>query len=132
MRELAKNFFKRYRNSILWSIVILVLSLTPGSGYPTVLIPYFDKFVHFVLYGVFSALLISESNPLRMCGRVTRRALLVGLLVSVLMGGLVELMQGTRFIARGCDFFDFVADTCGALFALATYRFFNRLLRGLV
>lgn len=104
----------------------------PSSGYPKVSIPHLDKLVHFCLYGVFAALIISESNPLRTSGNVTKRAKLTGLLISSLYGGAIELIQAIPFIARGCSFLDFAADIAGALTASLTYLFFNRILKGFI
>ena len=56
-------FIKTHWKSIIWAIVILILCGIPGDDIDKVRfidIPHLDKFVHGVLYFVFTLLLINK------------------------------------------------------------------------
>ena len=43
-------------------------------------------------------------------------------LITVALGGFIELAQGTELVNRGCDIWDFVADSLGSVIAFAISR----------
>lgn len=126
------NFIKTYRNSLLWCVAIALLCFMPGNGYPRMFIPHLDKVVHFGLWGVLATLVVSESNPLRVQGSVTRRAQRLGLIWPTVYGVVVELVQGIPQVARGASLFDWIADVAGVVAAVLCYRMLNHIFRGLV
>lgn len=98
-------------------IVILVLSVVPGSAFEPVEIPfwkqiYLDKIVHagmyFLLYCFIRPGLFSLSP---------RYAVITALLITISYGGLMELVQGIKIIARSSDFKDMIGNITGAVFA---------------
>ncbi|HOZ13576.1 MAG TPA: VanZ family protein [Tenuifilaceae bacterium] len=113
----------------------MILCGAPSSSFPTVRffnIPHFDKIVHFGLYLVFTLLILSETNTKRRIGGLDRKAIIVSLSIAIAYGLLIELMQLLVFESRGAEFWDFVANTIGAITAVLTYRLVNRITNQLI
>ena len=129
------KFIKRHLNTILWAVIILILCGAPSSEFPSVgflNIPHLDKVVHFGLYFVFTLLLVSENNTLRLSGGITNKSMLIGFILAVAYGGIIELMQKFVFTSRGADFVDFLANFVGSITAILCYKFLNKLSRRLI
>lgn len=129
------KFINQHRNSILWALIILILCGAPSSGFPSTRffnIPHFDKIIHFGLYVVFSTLLLSENNKLKLKGELTKQSIFISLSVAILYGLLIEILQWLVFTSRGAEFWDFFANTIGAITAVLTYRLVNRLSKMLI
>lgn len=129
------KFIKQHINSLLWALIIMILCGAPSSSFPTVRffnIPHFDKVVHFGLYVVFTLLILSETNTQRMFGGLDRKAIIVSLSIAIAYGLLIEIMQLLVFESRGAEFWDFVANTIGAIVAVLTYKLVNRLSKRLI
>ena len=108
--------------AFLWAILILIACGLPGDDFSNsklLLIPYFDKFVHFSFYFGLNFLLILgfEWYHAKHIGRIY----VSSLIVCVLYGGLIEIMQDTIFIHRSADWFDFLANSIGAIAGLLVY-----------
>ena len=114
---------------VLWTAGVLYGSLAPGDDLPPAgwlaMIPYFDKVVHFGFYFGETLLVLLLFEP-RGWRRWTAGAAVI------LCSGAVELVQGALGY-RSKDFWDFVANSSGALFAVAVapllQRFVKRSLR---
>lgn len=114
---------------VLWTAGVLYGSLAPGDDLPPVgwlaMIPYFDKVVHFGFYFGETLLVLLLFEP-----RGWRRWTAVAAVI--LCSGAVELVQGALGY-RSKDFWDFVANSSGALVAVAVapllQRFVKRSLR---
>lgn len=129
------KFIKQHLNSLLWALIILILCGSPSSGFPSsgfFNIPHFDKIVHFGLYVVFTLLLISENNPLRNNGGISKQSIFIALTIAILYGLLIELLQWSVFTSRGAEFWDFLANTFGAIIAVLVYKIVNRFSKGLI
>ena len=115
---------------VLWTAGVLYGSLAPGDDLPPAgwlaMIPYFDKVVHFGFYFGETLLVLLLFEP-----RGWRRWTAVAAVI--LCSGAVELVQGALGY-RSKDFWDFVANSSGALVAVAVapllQRFVIRSLRG--
>lgn len=114
--------------SIRYSIVPIFISLVilylccfiPANDIPEVSFDFFiplDKIVHFCMYlGLTGATAINYIHGER--GRVNiYRLLLIAFIFPILYGGLIELLQHYFFPPRSGDWFDFLADILGSLFA---------------
>ena len=107
---------------IIISLVILYLCcFIPANDIPEVSFDFFiplDKIVHFCMYlGLSGATSINFIHGYR--GRVNfYRLLLIAFIFPILYGGLIELLQHYFFPPRSGDWFDFLADILGSLFAL--------------
>lgn len=114
---------------VLWTAGMLYGSLAPGDDLPPAgwlaMIPYFDKVVHFGFYFGETLLVLLLFEP-----RGWRRWTAVAAVI--LCSGAVELVQGALGY-RSKDFWDFVANSSGALVAVAVapllQRFVKRSLR---
>ena len=114
---------------VLWTAGVLYGSLAPGDDLPPAgwlaMIPYFDKVVHFGFYFGETLLVLLLFEP-RGWHRWTAVAAVI------LCSGAVELVQGALGY-RSKDFWDFVANSSGALVAVAVapllQRFVKRSLR---
>lgn len=130
-----RKFWQNHWMSIIWAIFILVLCSIPGNQINKVKfidIPNLDKFVHFIFYFVFTLLIISENNKLRLNRKVTVDAILIAATISLSYGALIEIIQKVLVINRGADIWDMVANTVGFLVAAITYRSVNRITDGYI
>lgn len=111
------QIFKRYKVTLIASILILIAILMPGSGIPSVGIPHIDKFVHLGMFATLSLCYYGEyvwhnkKLPQVFWPWISMEGYAL----------LTEIMQ--LFVeGRSCDFFDFVADSTGILLAIAICR----------
>lgn len=104
---------------VLWLLIILVLSLIPGNQLPGLpFIPHFDKLVHAGMYFVLVVLMV---NPLRLL-RV-QRYYLVAMLVSFIIGSMVELAQTFVAVNRSGSIWDGLANLTGAFLGIIFYHY---------
>lgn len=128
MRRLFSDnpiYKKRARlGAILWTLLIFILCFVPAREVPDLNIPLIDKWVHFVLFGVFAFLwLLSVKN-------VSSSQLLIVLIASIILGWLVEFLQGSlTFLGRSQDNMDTLADGIGGLLGTILFYFLNKGIR---
>lgn len=132
MLEKTYRFIVKHKNSLMWALVILILSGMPSSGLPTIKIPGIDKMVHFGLFAVFALLLVSEMNYRKNQFTVKNRHKWVGFFIASVYGGLIELTQLYLFASRGAEWADFFADILGAAVAVLAYPSINKALKGYI
>lgn len=97
--------------SILWSVVIAVLSLASPPSIPEVEIDYLDKIGHFFVYAILAFLIYKASIEAKY-----RAPIVVAFLIPLLFGILMEFLQGLTSGLRVADKFDAIANGLGALF----------------
>ena len=120
------------RNSIpgiLCGIVILILTGLPGSVFPhTKPLLGFDKVVHVLMYATFAFLCICGYRKQFVANGKTYRtkALRLATIISILYGGITELMQEYLVPSRTGDWYDFLADTIGTLLGISIFGLFFR------
>jgi len=88
--------------------------------------PNFDKVVHFTMYFTFSLLYISEnffSNPAKKKKPV--RLYLMTILLSILIGGVIEIIQSDLTTYRSGDIIDWFFDMGGAMLAIILASIFR-------
>ena len=123
---------KLTRNSIpgiLCGIVILVLTGLPGSCFPHVKPALgLDKVVHVVMYACFAFLCIWGYRKQFIANEKDYRvkALILAAVISILYGGLTELMQENLIPSRTGSWYDFLADTLGTFLGISVFRLFFR------
>jgi VanZ family protein len=109
--------------SILYLILIVLLSLLPTSDFPD--IPLFsgeDKWIHFCMY---LGLGFAASWSLDRKGKPMPPIYL--LLASLFLWGvLMEVMQRLMSNGRGMEILDMLANLAGAVAGLMVYRYMNR------
>lgn len=110
--------------AVVWTIVILALTLMPASDIPNTFasrIPYFDKLVHcgifagFVLLWSIGIKRLGNKHPMIYLARVILVAILLGLIIEILQKELVSLH-------RSFDWWDWLADCIGAFLGGAIFR----------
>ena len=123
---------KLTRNSIpgiLCGIVILILTGLPGSVFPHVKPALgLDKVVHILMYASFAFLciwgyrqqFISNGKDYRI------RALVLAAIISIMYGGLTEILQEHLVPMRTGDWYDFLADIIGTLLGISIFGVFFR------
>jgi VanZ family protein len=109
----------KQKSLIIWSVVVILLTLSP-MPVGTISAPAnSDKLAHIVLLGIFSFLVFMNLVP-----RFKEwKAFLLSVILSSIFAALIEIIQ--IFVpGRTSDFFDFLAGTSGAfIFALAATLF---------
>ena len=123
---------KLTRNSIpgiLCGIIILVLTGLPGSAFPHVKpIIGLDKVVHILMYATFAFLCIwGYRQPYtERDDNYRKKALRLTCIISILYGGLTELIQETLIPTRTGSWFDLLADAIGSILGISIFYLFFR------
>lgn len=103
--------------SIAWALIILALCSTPGQYVPSLSwleLLSFDKWVHASVFFVLCILLLSVAI------KKDLNNVVIGIcfFLSIVYGGLLEIMQAEFFSNRSADWQDFIANSFGCLMAL--------------
>ena len=108
---------KRARiGATLWTLLIFILCFIPAREVPDLDIPLADKWVHFILFGVFSFLWLLSIKEFRL------QHLVIVLICSIVLGWLVEYIQGAlTFLGRSQDNMDTLADGIGGLLGVVVF-----------
>jgi hypothetical protein len=114
--------------TVIWFAVIFILCATPGRYIPSVSwleLLSFDKWVHasvfFILASLCYTVAIKKSQSSFM--------IVIYLLICITYGGLLEIMQAKFFSNRSADWQDFIANSFGALMAMAIVKKIRRVYR---
>jgi len=109
-----KQFF--LFSAIIWTGVILFLSLENSKNIPQIEIPNIDKVIHFGFHFVFTILWFLYLKK-RFNSSKNLHLLIFTLIVSFVFGIAIELLQQYFTATRNADVFDILANTSGALTA---------------
>lgn len=118
------SWIRSYRVALLWLCLILGATGLPGDFVPYVgawadLISL-DKILHMILFGVLTITIMFGSAQYYRSKWLSAFTVWA-VLISIAIGGLTEVLQGTLFIHRSADVIDFVADSIGAASAPFVY-----------
>ena len=119
---------KYYLPAIFWLLVILVLSGYPGHKVPASPFWQFDKLVHTGIYMVLSGLLLFAYSKQYQDLKKRSFLILKVVLFVIFYGGFMEILQDYIFINRSGNWYDFVANTLGAILGVLIYPFVIKLL----
>jgi VanZ family protein len=111
-----KNILKAYTPAVIWAATIFVLSAVPGNKLYMPPIWNADKFAHSGVYFVLAACLIFGFLRAGHCQNI-KSAILSAILISVVFGGILEILQQFVFVGRFGDLLDFTANSTGAILA---------------
>lgn len=101
---------------MLWTLLIFIGCLTPGKELPKVDVPFIDKWVHLVMFGGFTFLWLCARPLLR------PRWLLIIFLMAVLLGAVIELLQGyLTVLGRSMEVMDALADAIGGSLGIGLF-----------
>jgi hypothetical protein len=124
-----KNALKYHRLTILWALFIFVMcSIKIGDNitHQPLFFPGFDKLVH---CGFFFVLVIFWSNSIiRQQNRrpLSYKSAALVTTLSILFGGIIELLQLTIFTWRSGEWPDLFADAVGASMAIFSVLIIDR------
>lgn len=108
-----------YWKTLVITFIILHLSFAPPSEFSR--IPTFeneDKLIHFLMYFALTAVLIHDTlRASRKQELNTKMVLRFCLIFSVILGGVIEIMQPLFFAPRTASWYDWLADTLGVVAA---------------
>lgn len=117
--------------SLLWAVLILIMSGLPGNSLPQSSlwsIPQFDKIVHMCLYFPLGFFLTAEFR-VNHVNYLKKWSIPITLFIVALYGGLIEIGQDYLFYQRSADWFDFFSDIVGGALGIAFfYLLGNKLL----
>jgi glycopeptide antibiotics resistance protein len=115
---LRHNFFW-----VIWTVIILFLSLTPGNEIPEIsweIIP-FDLVVHLSVFSVLSHSMLVGFNKQSDFSFLKKRATIIVVIVSIALGFLLELMQ-IAVEGRFFDVKDIIANVFGVLLGVLAFK----------
>jgi len=118
-------FIKDFLPGILWWILVMVLTLTPGNYFPEVssfwnlFSP--DKLIHLFIFGVLAFLLLSGFDKhFRL--KSFRGKTIAPVLTALFTGILTEVMQAVFPIGREASIYDAVANFAGCFTGYYCFR----------
>lgn len=120
-----QNILYRYPLSLIVTGIIIYLSLFYTSDKPIVTTKYMDKIVHFTMYAGLCLVLWFEY----LCShrRLNYKNIVSGaVILPILFSGGLEIAQATLTTTRKGDFYDFLANALGVLFAVAFSLYITR------
>ncbi len=107
---------KPFIPTLVWLIIIVVLSGYPGKNLPQTPFDEFDKLVHLAIYALLSFLSVlgfsKQPNSFLLSNKLQ---FFFSISFSIIIGGLIEVLQEYVFINRYGDWFDFIANSLGAV-----------------
>lgn len=108
--------------AIMWTLLIFIACFIPGKEIPHLDIPLMDKWVHFLLFGVFSLLWMMAYPSEKI------KHLLIIASIGALFGWLIEELQGLlSFLGRAKDLLDIEADLLGAFLGAFLFYICNKI-----
>jgi len=109
-----KQFF--LFSAIIWTGVILLLSLENSKNIPQIEIPNIDKVIHFGFHFVFTILWFLYLKK-RFNSSKNLQLLAFTIIFSLIFGIAIELMQQYFTISRNADVLDILANLSGSFLA---------------
>ena len=119
------RFIKRYPLSLVVVAVILFLSFFKPPKEKIIDISNLDKFAHFCMYAGFCSVVWLEYFFSHR-GVSYKRVIIGAVIAPIIFSGLIEIMQGYFTVYRGMDWYDFVFNMLGVIFALFFAKYFIR------
>jgi glycopeptide antibiotics resistance protein len=112
---------------VIWTVIILFLSLTPGNEIPHFnweIVP-FDVIVHLAVYAVLSHSMLVGFNKQRDFPYLRKKASIIVIAITTVLGLLLEVMQ-IAVEGRFFDVKDIIANTIGVLFGVLAFKIIYR------
>jgi VanZ family protein len=127
--KILTRFILKFWISITFCIVIVVLCVMHTESLPQVAVTHMDKVVHFLMFsGLSGAVFFDNTRYLRRA--IGGRQIFFGSFVlSICMGGGIEIVQQYVVRYRTGDWKDFLFDAIGATVAMLICLLINRCLK---
>lgn len=124
MDILSKLFKNKWQFTIMWTAIILILSLIPGSSFPKIGFNFFDLAVHFIMYALMAFLLyFSLFHTIQHLGFHFIFKLWIAM---VCFGVIIEILQETVAIKRKFSEYDILFNAIGAAFIFIINKIQNK------
>lgn len=128
---LKKIFKYSWPPAIVAIIIFYLCCLLPSKDIPDVGFDFFipaDKIVHFLMY--FGLSLVASYNYIydKSGNIIILKLIIFAICIPILYGGLIEIIQDNYFQGRSGDWYDFLADTLGAIASIPFSLWFRRFL----
>lgn len=111
--------------SIVWALIILIFTLTPGNSVPDLDVFSYDKFGHGFVFFVLSFLLISGFYQAFTASVNRKKALFIGVIISALYGFAIEAAQSV-IPHRSMELYDALANIIGSFLGLGLFYLHNK------
>jgi VanZ family protein len=106
---------------IIWTALIVFLSVLPSEDIKDIDLPYFDKVGHFFLYASWSFLIIFSLTK-DYFSKSRKLKIYLGTFIAAIMIGIsLEIVQKYFTEDRNFDFLDIVSNLLGALFGIIIF-----------
>ena len=121
------NTLKHQYLAILWAVLVLILCDIPVSTSGKLpLFDGFDKLVHTGFFFVLTVLLFYGKIRQQLSYSYRIITVIKILLITVILGGGIELLQLTVFTYRSAEWWDFICDMIGVGMGIFSYIFLHR------
>ena len=121
------NTLKHQYLAIIWAVLVLILCDIPVSTPGKLpLFEGFDKLVHTGFFFVLTVLLFYGKIRQQLSYSYRMMTVLKILLITVILGGGIELLQLTVFTYRSAEWWDFICDMIGVGMGIFSYIFLHR------
>ena len=109
---------------ICWLILVLLLSLTPGEEMPqhVVSLVAFDKLMHWFFYGMLTHLWLVGLKKQYYSVYLKRNAVWIILSSVIVLGIIIEFLQGEFVSGRFFEIWDILANIIGCLMGILLFR----------
>jgi VanZ family protein len=119
--RIVKSFWK----PMVWSAIVLILSAMSGEKVNEIgllQIPYMDKVCHFGMYFTLTFLLLFDFKRLNNEKYSWLQVIFFSLCIAIAYGGTMEILQIIPRLHRSSDFYDFLANSSGAIAAVFAFK----------
>lgn len=113
----SHNFLISFTPALFFVLLITILSAIPGDRIDLPPIWNIDKYLHMLVYFVQCASIALGYRFYYGKDLPMNKMISVSLLLSIAMGGLLEIFQEHLFVNRSGDYLDFLANSLGAIAA---------------
>ena len=123
--KIITGFAGSFWKTILWVLVIFVLSFLPGKAFEKITLfdfSYQDLIVHFIMYAVFTVLLIKELSSKKSAHPLKKAGWIIPLLACAVLGVVTEIVQYLWIAGRSGSLSDFILNMCGSGAAILICR----------
>lgn len=115
---------------LIWTLIIVLLTLTPGNYIPKVT-KFFDwlspdKLVHLFLFCIYGILVFEGLNRQSWIANIRKRAVITGFLLGMIFAFFTEVMQKYVIPGRNGNYLDFLADILGLILGYVGWRIIRR------
>lgn len=114
--------------SILWTILVIILSLSPSSQLASNEISFegIDKIAHFVMYSLLTLFWITGLKRQNKSKKLRAKAFLIVTVSAFVLSLILELLQEFFVISRYFEGLDLIANGFGCIFGVLLFKLVYR------